>query len=251
MPAIDQKEARPRRATTSMQIYTELRRRIVTGALRPMQCLSETDLAASFGVSRTPIREALSKLEEEALVEIRPRFGTFIAPILPAKVKGSQFVREALECTAIVLAASHCTDTQAGELDRILAVERHAADDESFFLADDMLHRTLLRIAGQEAAWQVVHTAKAVIDRVRYLSVQRPTKRQSILAEHGSIVDRVRARDPAGAADAMRQHLRGVFVSTELTMAENPEFFAWDAEGPRPNRHRPRQLREAMACRSG
>ncbi len=247
MPAIDLNGKRPRRATSSMQVYADLRHRIVTGALRPLQCLSETELAVSLGVSRTPIREALGKLEEEGLVEIRPRFGTFVSPILPALVRGSQFVREALECTAIVAATTRSTAIQHRELERILTGQRNADDEETFFLADDALHRALMDMAGQHDAWTVVHTAKAVIDRVRYLSAQRLTKRQSILLEHQNIVDRVIAGDPAGAAGAMRDHLRGVFVSIELSMIANPEFFAWNPDGPRPNRHRPRQRREASS----
>ena len=228
-----------------MQVYADLRHRIVTGALRPLQCLSETELALSLGVSRTPIREALGKLEEESLVEIRPRFGTFVSPIFPASVSSSQFVREAMECTAVVEAARRCTLAERRQLEAILAEQQQAADDQSFVLADDMLHRALITMAGQDVAWGVVHSAKAVIDRVRYLSVQRPTKRPAILVEHHEIVGRVVARDPDGAADAMREHLRSVFASIQLTMATNPELFAWDEDGPRPNRYRPRQAREA------
>ena len=247
MSAIDPKGAQPRRKTSSTQIYADLRHRIVTGSLRPLQCLSETQLAATLGVSRTPIREALGKLEEENLVEIRPRFGTFVSPILPAAVMSSQFVREALECAAILKAATCITLPQQLELETILAAQRAAVDDETFFLADDALHRALLRIAGQHAVWGVVHTAKAVIDRIRYLSVQRRTNRQATLDQHQLIVDRVSAHDPEGAAAAMRDHLRGVFVSIEISMAAHPEFFAWDEHGPRPNRNRPRQSREAVA----
>ncbi|MDT7950543.1 MAG: GntR family transcriptional regulator [Acetobacteraceae bacterium] len=235
----------PRRVTSSTQIYADLRHRIVTGALRPLQCLSETDLAAALGVSRTPVREALGKLEEERLVEIRPRFGTFVAPILPEAVFSSQFVREALECAAIEQAAARCTSAGRATLEDILAAQRGAEDEEAFFLADDALHRALMAMAGQAAAWGVVHAAKAVLDRVRYLSVQRPRKRQSILAEHRQIVACVTSGDAPGAVAAMRTHLRGVFVSIEQSLAAHPEFFAGDAQGPRPNRHRPRQLREA------
>jgi len=246
---IEPQDERPRRATTSIQIYSDLRHRIVTGALRPLQCLSETEFATSMGVSRTPIREAFSKLEEEGLVEIRPRFGTFVSPILPAAVLSSQFVREALECAAIAEAATRCTPSQRWGLEDILDEQHHAVEDEAFFLADDALHRALMTMAGQDTAWRVVHNAKAVIDRVRYLSVQRLTKRQSILCEHQQIVAHVIARDPLAAVTAMRDHLRGVFVSIELSMRAHPEFFAWDEDGPRPNRHRPRQDREALKAK--
>jgi DNA-binding GntR family transcriptional regulator len=245
MTAIDPKGEQPRRKTSSTQIYADLRHRIVTGSLRPLQSLSETELAATLGVSRTPVREALGKLEEENLVEIRPRFGTFVSPILPAAVMSSQFVREALECAAIIDAASSCTAVEGRALEAILAEQHRAEDGEAFIVSDDKLHRTLMTMAGQSVAWGVVNAAKAVIDRLRYLSVQKITKRHSVLSEHRQIIERVIANDPAGAAEAMRGHVRGVFASIEPCMAAHPEFFAWNQDGPRPNRHRPRQKREA------
>jgi DNA-binding GntR family transcriptional regulator len=229
-----------RRATIAVQIYNHLRQQVVTGALRPMQCLSEKDLATTLGVSRTPIREALGKLEEEGLIQIRPQYGTFVAPILPESVASSQFVREALECAGVREAASRCTDADRKRLLDILA-HQHACDgDTAFFEADDALHRMLMGMAGHEAVWRVVHAAKATIDRVRFLSVQRSTKRQAILAEHQRIVDCVCDGNAAGAAEAMRQHLRGVFESTEQTMQQHPEFFQSQPAATRPNRRRPR-----------
>lgn len=228
----------PRRSTIAMQVHAHLRQQVVAGILRPMQCLSEKDLAARLGVSRTPVREALGKLEEEGLVQIRPQFGTFVAPIRLEGVRGSQFVREALECAAAREAALRCTPSGRAALSAILDQQRAEVSDAAFFEADDLLHRTLMAIAGQEAAWRVVHTAKATIDRVRFLSVQRPAKRRTVLAEHRRIVREVAAGDPLAAAGAMQDHLRGVFSSTEHTMRQHPEYFGPDAEAARPNRRR-------------
>ncbi len=211
-----------RRATISVQLYTHLRQQIVMGALRPMQCISEKDLAATLGVSRTPVREALGKLEEEGLIQIRPQYGTFIAPILPAAVSSSQFVREALECAGAREAAIRCNAQDRAALAEILASQRDTESDEAFFEADDGMHRRLMIIAGQPDAWRVVHAAKATIDRVRVLSVKRRTKRQTVMAEHQLIIERVCANDPEGAVLAMQSHLRGVFASTVQTMQQHP-----------------------------
>ena len=227
-----------RRFTIAMQIHAHLRQQVVAGVLRPLQCLSEKELAASMGVSRTPVREALGKLEEEGLVQIRPQYGTFVAPILVDGVNSSQFVREALECAAVREAARRCTTGDHERLAEILKRQTAEVSDAAFFEADDLLHRTLMGIAGQDTAWRVVHAAKATIDRVRYLSVQQPSKRKDILVEHRRIVDAVTARDEAAAAEAMRAHLQGVFASTERTMRQHPEFFGSQADTARPNRRR-------------
>src|SRR5258708_12632830 len=87
-----------RRTTLGAQIHAVLRRDIITGRLAPRAMLSEQDIAAGFGISRTPVREAMIKLAEEGLVEIFPQYGSFVAPIKLREVFDSHFARHALEC---------------------------------------------------------------------------------------------------------------------------------------------------------
>jgi GntR family transcriptional regulator, rspAB operon transcriptional repressor len=227
---------RGRRATIAVQIYRHLRRQIVAGDFVPLQPLSENELAARFGVSRTPIREALGKLEEERLVSILPQYGTFVAPILTDRLFSDQFVREALECAAIVEAANRCTPGDAAGLRAIIEQQRTAASEKLFFAADEAMHRALMALAGQEAAWQVVDAAKVNLDRIRHLAARHTFKRQSILIEHERIIAAVAAGDRDGAVAAMRDHLRGVFASSGQMMQMHPEFFqaAGDARPARP-----------------
>jgi GntR family transcriptional regulator, rspAB operon transcriptional repressor len=226
-----------RRATIAAQIYRHLRTQIVTGAFVPLQSLSESELAESFGVSRTPIREALSKLEEESLVSILPQYGTFVAPIRSEDVFSGQFVRQSLECAAIAEAAERC-DEQAARLLRENLRLQHASRSGAFFEADDALHRTLMAMAGREAAWHVVDAAKVTLDRVRHLSIRTFRKRQETIQEHKDIIDRVIAQDGEGAAKAMAIHLRGAFASTRRIMDAHPEFFRETHEVFRPTRTR-------------
>jgi DNA-binding GntR family transcriptional regulator len=98
-----------RRGTIAMQVYGLIRHNIVTARFQPGQRLSEKELAASLKISRTPVREAFGKLEEEGLISILPQHGTFVAPTSPDTVANSRFVREAIECAAIAEAARRCT----------------------------------------------------------------------------------------------------------------------------------------------
>src|SRR4051794_5238427 len=91
------------------QVYVHLRASIVTAELEPGRQLSENELAGRLGVSRTPIREALVRLRDDRLVEIVPQLGTFVAPISDRGLSDAQFVREALECAAVRLAAQKQT----------------------------------------------------------------------------------------------------------------------------------------------
>src|ERR1044072_2785086 len=89
---------RDRDAPTPVQAYQTLRDAIVRVDIVPGQQLSENELAAQLGVSRTPVREALARLRDEQLVHVVPQLGTFVSRISPAAVGDAQFVREALEC---------------------------------------------------------------------------------------------------------------------------------------------------------
>ena len=224
-----------RRQTIGVQIRAILRREIIKGQLLPRSLLSEQDLSQRFGVSRTPVREALIKLAEENLVETYPQYGSFVAPIKLRDVFDSQFVREALECAAIERAVERMDAAQSKALTSVLDRQRalHRANDtDGFFEADERMHALIVEIAGHPQAWRQVENAKAQMDRVRYLTVRLPRKQSSVLAEHGAIVDRLIGRDRAGAIEAMRVHLRGLFRSVEILKSENASYFADDAQVP-------------------
>ena len=226
-----------RRNTIAAQIHALLRREIIAGRRLPRAMLSEQELAGRFGVSRTPIREAMIKLSEEGLVEIFPQYGSFVAPIKLSEVFDSQFARESLECAAIEKAVTRIDDAQGRELKAMINRQRallRVGDQDGFFRADENLHALILRIAGHASAWHIVENAKAQMDRVRLLAMRMPRKRSAVIAEHAAIVDRVVHRDRDGAIAALRTHLRGLFRSVELLMKQNPSYFAEAAESAAP-----------------
>jgi DNA-binding GntR family transcriptional regulator len=223
-----------RRQTIAVQVRALLRRDIIAGRLLPRTMLSEQELSQRFGVSRTPIREALIKLGEENLIEIYPQYGSFVAPIKLREVFDSQFVRESLECSAIERAVERIDAAQIKVLTALLQHQRvlhRAGDHEEFFLADERMHALIMEIAGHANAWRQVENAKAQMDRVRFLSMRNVRKQPTVIAEHTLIVDRLVHRDRAGAVAAMREHLRGLFRSIEILAATDPGYFADEAGG--------------------
>jgi DNA-binding GntR family transcriptional regulator len=229
---VTQPDAAPvnlRRNTISAQIHGLLRRDIIVGHLAPRAMLSEQEIAARFGISRTPVREAMIKLAEEGLVEIFPQYGSFVAPIKLPDVFNSQFAREALESAAVERAIERLDRGQDEELRAIIARQRSLLRPEhrdGFFRADEDMHMLILRIAGHAAAWRFVESAKAQMDRVRHIAIMLPRKQASILAEHEAVIDRMLGRDVRGAVEAMRVHLRGIFRTIETLRNENNEYFA-------------------------
>lgn len=238
--------AQVRAQTAAMQVHDHLREEIVTARLLPRTPLSEHELTARFGVSRTPIREALIKLAEEGLVDIYPQHGSFVAPIRIVDVYDSQFVRESLECAAIALAAEKIDAEQSKQLSAVFDRQtawHKVADNERFFDADEEMHAMLMQIAGHAQVWRYVESAKAQMDRVRHLTVRRPLKRNSVLAEHQAIIDGVLRRDAKGAVEALRTHLRGLFKSLEILTAEHGSYFATESEATPPLRGRSAVIR--------
>lgn len=199
-------------------LYESLRTEIISAQLRPGQALSEAKIAERFDVSRTPVREAFHRLVADGLLVVEPQVGTFVAPIRIEAVHDSQFVREALECRAVALAARQAG---AGDLAwlRAAVTEQEALvaarDVTGFLAADDRFHGGLMRMAGRPAVWAMIAGAKAQLDRVRHLSLADEAWLRGMLAQHAEIVVRVGAGDQRGAEAAMRAHLRTVLAAVE------------------------------------
>jgi GntR family transcriptional regulator, rspAB operon transcriptional repressor len=225
-----------RKLTIGAQVYRQLRTLIVTGEMTPNQPISENELALALGVSRTPVREALGKLEEDGLVQIIPQFGTFVSPIIPEHVYSNQFIREALECACLETAAERCTQADAERLRALIERQRVAIADDDFFAADETMHRLLMTIGGQAHAWTVIEGVKLHLDRVRRLAVRNSLKRHMIIQEHETIVAHVAAGEGAAAVTAMRAHLRGVYASINAIMRDHPDFFSGAPADARPTR---------------
>ena len=200
---------------TGQQVYEDLHGRIVRGELRPGASLTEARIGEAYGLSRTPV-------------------GTFVAPISVPAVRDAQFVRETLECRAVADAAGLATPADVLALQRLIQDQRSSIADgdfANFFALDEQMHRNLMLIAGHPFVWQVITSAKAQLDRVRFLSLEQGTWPAMILEQHATIVDCIARHDAAGAVAIMTAHLRTAFAAIERIAAEHPDFF----EGSEPS----------------
>jgi len=130
------RSGRPR-ATASSRIYVDLRSELVSLARRPGEAISEAEIASSYGVSRTPVREAILKLSDEGLLEIFPQSGIIVSRIPLAELPEAIIIRKALEETTARLAAERATASQILALRAILERQREAdaANDSDAFHA--------------------------------------------------------------------------------------------------------------------
>lgn len=219
------------------RLRTILRGRIVACDLPPGARISEAEVAASYGISRQPVREAFIKLAEEGLIRVRPQRGTEVARIDIQAVLDARFVREATEADIVRLLASAPDPALVAELETQLAaqekVPKHSAS--AFIDLDDLFHRTLAEAAGRRTVWSLIEGLKLHFDRVRFITSSRfPT--DSVLAQHRHLVARIAAGDPEGAEAAIRSHLRAVLDDLPKVMETHPQFFEGElpADLPRP-----------------
>lgn len=213
------------------QVYAALRSAILDARLEPGRKLSENELAGELGVSRTPVREALAALREERLVAIVPQLGTYVTLVSEQAVADAAFVREALECAAIRLAAAASEEADPAALAALqanLAAQDRAVEDgdaEAFDRLDDDLHRQLCELAGHDIAWELSRRANGHLDRVRRLSLPEPGYQQEMVEEHRAVVAAVAAGDADGAEAALRHHLRMVLSFLPRLREAHPDYF--------------------------
>ncbi|MER7792169.1 GntR family transcriptional regulator [Streptomyces sp. NPDC097640] len=231
--------ARSRGRNTRQLVHEVLRSRIVSLELAPGAAVSENDLAAELGVSRTPVRESLILLADEGLVDIYPQMGTFVSRIRERDVASAQFVREALECAALRDAVGKATERDIADLRALLAAQEEAdrrTDREGFFQLDEQFHARLMAVSGHGSAWRVVSEAKAQLDRARRLSHALTQQMTLLVGQHRAVVDLLEAGDLDRADEALRSHLRLVFSDVEKIRARHPELFSDEDAPVRPRR---------------
>jgi DNA-binding GntR family transcriptional regulator len=218
-------------ARAGLAVYGALREAIVTTELEPGRQISENELAERLGVSRTPVREAVARLRDDQLVEVVPQLGTFVSRISVEGVDDAQFLREALECAAVRLAAERADPADVAELEALIVRQEHArdgSDPNAFFVLDDELHSTLCELSGRPIAWTIVARANGHLNRVRRLSLAHPSYIAEMIEEHKAVVAAVAHGEPDQAETALRHHLRMVLSDLPTIRTEHPEYFEDD-----------------------
>lgn len=210
-------------APLSDQVYGHLREAIVAGRIAPGTALHEPSIARQCGTSRTPVREAILRLRDEGLLTIKKQSGTFVAPIDPNRVEEGMIVRESLEPRMAAMAAEKMTDRILADLlfeteQMTKAVE--TGDSRLFIAADDNFHRILLDASGFPHIVEIIQRVNAHLDRLRYLSASEPERAQTALEEHHAMIERLRARDAAGASELLLAHLQGSWVLIRELLAQ-------------------------------
>lgn len=217
-----------RRKSMVDQTHTLLQNAIISSKLPPGQVLKERELCDILSISRTPIREALLRLQEDGLVEIFPQAGTYVSRISIEAVHESQFIRVALEMATVGYAARHGTPEWQTKTRRLVEKYKQALEWDDFdelFDFDEQFHRSIAEFRFRDRLWKMTNSAKAHMDRVRRLSLPYRDRRLAIAEEHTAVLDAIITREEAQAVEAMRRHLNTVFRDLERVRTEHGEYF--------------------------
>jgi DNA-binding GntR family transcriptional regulator len=209
------------------QVVEALRAAIISLELAPGIALDRAELAQRFGVSQTPVRDALIRLSEEGLVVIRAQYTTQVSRIDVPAAREAHFLRRSVEIEiARQLAASHgdavITDLRA-QLSR-QAEFAEKKDFPGFMAADKEFHRLMYVAAGLPRLWAVVVRMSGHVDRLRLLHSPFAGKTESIMAGHEAILNAIASGDAETATQAVREHLSGTLASVDEIQQRYPEY---------------------------
>jgi len=214
--------------TSVDDIFETLRAEIMSLELRPGDKLSETDVAARFGVSRQPVRDAFNRLANQDLLVIRPKRATEVKRFSMREIEKSRFVRAAVEEKVLRLAAANCDLVGAARLDMSLAEQEQlleTASFDSFGALDIIFHQTLSQIAKADFAFDVILTEKTKIDRLCVLGLSKEQRLPYLVEDHRRIAEAVKQHDGEAAVRAGMIHLGRLDETIARIEAQNANYF--------------------------
>ncbi|MGE5380198.1 MAG: GntR family transcriptional regulator [Methylocystaceae bacterium] len=191
-------------------VFETLREAIISGILKPGERMMEIQLAEELGVSRTPVREAIRKLELEGFVVMIPRKGAYVSDISFKDINDIFEIRGSLEMLAAGLACERITDDELEKLEWLLVqkwecIEKN--DLETMVENDTLFHEALYRASRNDRMWQIVSNLREQIQRFRTTSLGSPGRMKEAWEEHKDLVEAISDRNISLAQELAARHI--------------------------------------------
>ena len=207
-------------------VFENIRQAIVKGIFAPGERLMEIQLADDLGVSRTPVREAIRKLELEGFVVMIPRRGTYVANLSIKDINDVYEIRISLDVLAAGLAAERIEPEELEELNRLLLEISEAARTgpmDKIVRLDTAFHDVLYKASRNDRLRNIINNLREQITGIRGTSMRYPGRLADTLEEHRALVDSIAARDSERAQAAARIHLENAEHTLLKAMAEEQQ----------------------------
>jgi len=196
--------------------YEALKDAIIRGHLRPGQRLLEAQLAEMLHISRTPLREAILKLESEGFVQRRSSGGAQVRPLSAGEARDLYAIREVLEGLAVREAAERISPAQLEQLARLtreLEAIEDSGDVQRIATVGEQFHQVILEASGNRHLAEHLRLLRDQIQRYRYQTIQVAGRGRAAAGEHAALLAVLRRGDPEQAEQVMRQHVRQAWRS--------------------------------------
>ncbi len=189
--------------------YDQLYRAITSGQIAPGDRLRESELADLLGVSRTPVREAIRRLEGDGIVEHKPRIGAVVRTITQSEVVELYEMRQVLECTAVSSAAQHASEAELRQLDNLNGqILDHEGDTGQVAVLNRAFHRCILNASRNRYLMQCSESIAHALLLLGKTTLESPERVDTVVRQHSDIIAALRAKDPKAARRAMAVHMQ-------------------------------------------
>lgn len=192
------------------KVYQNLRSDILSGTFRDREELRETALAKTYGVSRTPVREAIRQLTLEGLVDTIPNRGAYVHNIHGKDVKDVYAIRSLLEGLAARWAVENITDEQIEAMEEVLYMSEYYRKKELWeqvYVCDNKFHDLMYAASGSHLLEHMLRTFHEYVQQVRKSALQDEKRAKSSFEEHAAILEAIKSRKADEAADLAKQHI--------------------------------------------
>ena len=216
------------RRTSVDEVFDYLHEQIVSLGLRPGDKISEADMAARFGISRQPVRDAFSRLANLDLLLIRPQRATEVKRFSMREIEKSRFVRASIEKEVLRRAAALCDADGAAQLNAVVndqAKAVKALDVDGFGALDYKFHKKICEIAQVDFAFDVIMTEKSKVDRLCLLGLSKEQRLPDLMTDHKRIADAIKAHDADLAVEIGMFHLSRLDETIERITETNANYF--------------------------
>lgn len=214
------------------QVYSYLRTLIIQNKLQPGMQLSENDLSTHCQVSRQPVHDALARLSQDNLIEIRPQIGSFVKKISITNLNEVCFIRSSVECNAVresvwltEAARAKIIDKLNKNLEQQRRLNEKSGSYEKFLALDDTFHSLICSFSETTMAWELIQSIKGNMDRIRFFTFANISRIGDLIEEHQQIVDAIAKKDIELCCSLLRTHLYVIASTYRQAMQEREGWF--------------------------
>jgi Transcriptional regulators len=208
--------------------YNKIRDDIMNMTLEPGTDVSVQKLSERYGVSRTPVREAVVRLQQSGLLEIYPQRKTVVSKIDLQRVREEWFIRTSLESAVIDEFIHKCSELVADTMQELINKQKKNMNKESFrefYHRDNRFHQLIFETAGEGLSWYTIENVASHYNRIRLLNGKMRDMNQSVIEEHEKIIQAARKRDVELMRKEVMKHSNNLLEQVNDLSRHYPHFF--------------------------